>query len=273
MTTPALPSARGNGARMSWQWNAPDGTSARASAIPSADRSMPTTRCPAAASVALSRPPPHPNSRIGAPPAFWPISASQRSSQGSLVAGNVARARRAGAELFRRHAAGIGERLLHGGDVGTEDALAVRHRPLLRRYDGVERALEARHHVARKQLVRAQDLLARRPLVGAEQHAAEPAVGEAEQPLDALGDGVGRADQGRALLHALAQRIVGAARRAAERVLEVGDGLMALTLVDLSQCFLVVVGDVAVHHDPPFAAIDDLAVLGRGLLVDAPLLA
>src|SRR5438445_249984 len=49
-------------------------------------------------------------------------------------------------------------------------------------------ALEARHHVAREQLVRVKRLLAVRPVVGAEEHAAEAAVAERPQLLDALDD-------------------------------------------------------------------------------------
>ena len=52
--------------------------------------------------------------------------------------------------------------------------------------DGGDRALEARHHVAREQLVALQRLLAVGPFMGAEQEAAEAAAGQLEQPLDAL---------------------------------------------------------------------------------------
>ena len=100
----------------------------------------------------------------------------------------------------------------------------------------------------------------------------KPPLRVAEQPLDALGHGVGRADQGRAHLHALAQRIVGAAGRAAERVLEIGHGLAALAGMDLAQRLLVVLGDVHVDHEAPLRAVGLVAVLGRRLLVDLPLL-
>src|SRR5205807_9990504 len=110
--------------------------------------------------------------------------------------------------------------------------------------DGVERALEARHDVARKQLVGAQRALAIGPLMGTEQHAAETAVGIAEQALDALGYRLGRADQGGALLDALAQRVVGAAGWTTERVLEIGHRLAALAGMNLAQRLLVVVRHV-----------------------------
>ena len=128
-----------------------------------------------------------------------------------------------------------------------------------------------RHHVAREQLVAAQRLLAIGPFMRAEQDAAEAALAVFQQPADALDHRLRRADQRRAHLHAVAQRIVGAARRTAERVLEIGLRLDPLALLHLAQRLLVVLGDVRVDHDAPVLAVHGLAVLRRGVLGDLPL--
>src|SRR5262245_52858100 len=114
----------------------------------------------------------------------------------------VASAGRALLELGRYRASGVDERAANRLDVRRADGLAVVARPLVRAAGGLERALEARHDVAREQLVGAQGLLARRPLVCAEEQAAEAAAALPLQMLDALHDRLDRADQGRAHLHA-----------------------------------------------------------------------
>src|SRR2546422_6230756 len=95
----------------------------------------------------------------------------------------------------------------HGLHVGAEDRLAVRLRPLVRRLDGSEGALEARHDVPGEELVAPQRLLAVGPLVGAKEEAAEAALAELLEPLDAANNGLGRADQRGAHAHALAQGV------------------------------------------------------------------
>src|SRR4051812_2992933 len=77
--------------------------------------------------------------------------------------------------LLRRRAAGIGERFLQRRDVRAEDRLAVFFAPLVRAHERVERTLEARHHIAREQLIAAPGRLAAGPVVGTEQEAAEAA--------------------------------------------------------------------------------------------------
>src|SRR5207245_2082822 len=67
-------------------------------------------------------------------------------------------------------------------------------RPLVGSSGRLDRALEARHDVAREELVGPQGLLPRRPLVSAEEQAAEAAAALALQVLDALHDGVDRAE-------------------------------------------------------------------------------
>src|SRR2546426_8862492 len=99
-------------------------------------------------------------------------------------------------------AAGIGIRAANGLDVRAEDRLAVAARPLVRAAWTVGGALEARHHVAREQLVAVQRLLAVRPVVGAEEHAAE----ERPQLLDALDD---RLQRRRAVASAAAPALAG----------------------------------------------------------------
>src|SRR5262249_30542416 len=133
---------------------------------------------------------------------------------------------------------------------------------------GGERALEARHHVAREQLVAPERLLARGPLVRAEEQPAETALRILDEPLDALDGRLGGADQGRAHLHALAQRIVGAA----PRLREVGPALAPPARGALAPRGPVGVGAVPVPAEPPLAAVHRLAVLRRGLLADPPLL-
>ena len=81
-----------------------------------------------------------------------------------------------------------------------------------------------------------------------------------------------RADEGRAHLHAFGERIIGASGRTPERLLEVGDGLVALGALDLAQRFLVVLGHVDVDDQAPLLAVHALAVLGRRLLADLPLI-
>ena len=108
--------------------------------------------------------------------------------------------------------------------------------------------------------------------MGAEQDPAEAAPAQLLEPPDAADHGLGRADQGRAHLHALAQGIVGPTRRAAERLLEVGDGLVPLGALHLAQGLLVLVRDVDVHHEAPVLPVHPLAVPGGGLLRDLPLI-
>src|SRR5262245_25155820 len=88
-----------------------------------------------------------------------------------LVARHISRTHGAGAELVGDLAADVGEGLLHRGHGRAEDGLAVLACPAVRAHDGVERALEARHDVAREELIRAHGLLTGRPFVGAEQDA------------------------------------------------------------------------------------------------------
>src|SRR5947207_909999 len=184
---------------------------------------------------------------------------------------DVARARRPLAILRGRLAAGVRVGLPDRLHVGTEDGLAVAARPLVRVARTVGGALEARHHVAREQLVRVQRLLAVGPVMGAEEQAAEAAVAQFPQLLDALDDRLHGADERRAHLHALGQRVVGAAGRPAERLLEVRDRLVALGALDLAHRFLVVLGHMDVDDELPVLAVHRLAVLGRGLLADLPL--
>ena len=90
--------------------------------------------------------------------------------------------------------------------------------------------------------------------------------------LDGLDHRLDAADERRAHLHAFGERIIGAAGRAAERLLEVGDGLVALGALDLAERFLVVLGHVDVDDQAPLLAVHALAVLGRRLLADLPLI-
>src|SRR5438105_4006908 len=158
----------------------------------------------------------------------------RRPPPGSLRSGrgrrafDVARARRPLQEVRRDLAAGISVRAADRLHVGTEDRLAVAARPLVRVARTVGGTLEAWHHVAGEQLVRVERLLAVGPVVGAEEQAAEAAVAQLPQLLDALDDRLHRADERRAHLHALGQRVVGAAGRPAERLLEIRDRLVAL---------------------------------------------
>jgi hypothetical protein len=126
-------------------------------------------------------------------------------------------------EILGDGGAEVGGGAADGVGGGAEDLLAVFLRPFLRSHRGVERLLEHRHDVAGEQFVAAHGLLAGGPFVGAEQDAAEAALAVAEQALDALGDGLGGADEGGAHFDAVAQ--VGAAGGTAERVLETGGGL------------------------------------------------
>ena len=107
--------------------------------------------------------------------------------------------------------------------LGPKMVLPILLAPLVRAHQRVKRALEARHHVASEQFVAAPGLLAVRPVVRAEQEAAEAAVAVFEQPLDALDDGLRGADQRTAILLRRRQRIVVAAGRAAERIVEIID--------------------------------------------------
>src|SRR5256886_15289713 len=168
-------------------------------------------------------------------------------------------------------AAGVEVGAAHGLHVGAEDRLPVRARPLVRSTDGVERALEAWHDVAGEELVAPQSPLAVGPLVGAEEQAAEAALAVPQEPLGPADHGLGRADERGAHAHAVAQRIVRAAGRPTERLLEVGDGLVPLGALHLAQGPLVVFGDVDVDHDAPVLPVHALAVRGGGLLRDLPL--
>src|SRR2546425_3646818 len=160
----------------------------------------------------------------------------------------------------------------HGLHVGAEDRLAVRPRPLVRRLDGREGALEARHDVPGEELVAPQRLLAVGPLVGPKEEAAEAALAELLEPLDAANNGLGRADQRGAHAHALAQGVVGTAGWAAEGLLEVGDGLVPFGALDFAERPLVILCDVDVDHDAPVLSVHALAVPPGGLLGDLPLL-
>src|SRR2546422_740297 len=160
----------------------------------------------------------------------------------------------------------------HGLHVGAEDRLAVRPRPVVRRLDGREGALEARHDVPGEKLVAPQRLLAVGPLVGAKEEAAEAALAELLEPLDAANNGLGRADQRGAHAHALAQGVVGTAGWAAEGLLEVGDGLVPFGALDFAERPLVILCDVDVDHDAPVLSVHALAVPPGGLLGDLPLL-
>src|SRR5262249_18326484 len=117
------------------------------------------------------------------------------SSAAGHAGAEVARARRAGHHFLRHLTArvlvGLADRL----DVRPEDGLAVPAAPLVGVDSGGERALKARHHVAGEQLVAPERFLARRPLVRAEQHAAEAAARELDELLDAADDQIGRADE------------------------------------------------------------------------------
>src|SRR5262249_44178215 len=132
--------------------------------------------------------------------------------------------------------------------VRAEDRPAVLPAPLVRVGDGRERSLKARHHVAREQLVAPERLLARGPFVRTEQDAAEATPAQMDQTLDALDDGLGRADERCPLLHALAQWILMSSGWASESVLEVRDRLVALARVHLTERQLVVLRHVDVHH-------------------------
>ena len=138
--------------------------------------------------------------------------------------------------------------------------------------DGGDRALEARHHVAREQLVALQRLLARGPLVRPEEQAAEAAAGQLDQPLDALDGQLGRSDERRAHLHPFGERVVGPAGRPPQRLLEVGHGLVPLALVHLAHGELVILGQMHVDDEPPLVAVHRLAVHGRRVLADLPVL-
>src|SRR6266481_8999715 len=116
--------------------------------------------------------------------------------RGVVLDGHVAGARRARLEALGHFAARVDEGAAHGLDVGAEDALAVGARPVVGAPDRVDRALEARHDVAGEELVALEGLVARRPLVGAEEQAANAAVAQADQALDAFGHRVRRAHEG-----------------------------------------------------------------------------
>jgi len=110
-------------------------------------------------------------------------------------------------------------------------------------------------------------LLAGWPVVGrgrADRRSRRCSAPTASRSLD---DRLDRADERGAHLHALGQRVVGAARRPAERLLEVRDRLVALGALDLAHRFLVVLGHVDVTTSFQFLRSSS-CVLGRGLLAD-----
>src|SRR5260370_7833433 len=108
----------------------------------SGERSMATARWPAPASTSVWRPPPQPISSTDRPPTRSPISGSQRSGHGSLVARDIPRAHGARAELVRHLAADIGEGFLHGGNRRPDDVLAIAARPFVRAHHRVHRPLQ-----------------------------------------------------------------------------------------------------------------------------------
>src|SRR2546427_3101069 len=183
----------------------------------------------------------------------------------------VAGAGRALPEVLGHGASGVHERAADGFHVRAEDRLAILARPLVRASWSFARSLEARHDVAREQLVALQRLLAVRPFVGAEEHAAEAAIAQPPQVLDAAHHGLHGADERRAHLHALGQRVVRAAGRAAECFLEIRDGLVPLGALDLTQRFFIVLGHVDVDDELPVLPVHRLAVPSRRLLTDLPL--
>src|SRR5215468_7506029 len=150
---------------------------------------------------------------------------------------HVGGARSARREILGHRLSRIRESLADRRHVGAEDGLALGTAPQVGARHGVEGALEARHHVAREELVALQSVLAARPLVGAEEDSAEAALREVDEALDALDHGLG-----------------------------------ALSRVYLAQGQLVVIGHVAVDDQAPLAAIHGGPVLGRRLLADAPVL-
>src|SRR5439155_13078828 len=121
---------------------------------------------------------------------------------------DIARPGRAPQERRRDLAPGVPVRPADRLHVRAEDRPAVLPAPFVRVDDGRQRSLEARHHVAREQLVAPERLLAAGPLVGAEQEPAEAALAQLHQPLDPLAHGVGGPDQRGPLTDAFAQRIV-----------------------------------------------------------------
>src|SRR5262249_22198432 len=169
-------------------------------------------------------------------------SASGAGSRLLDVAGaHVRGARGARGEILGHGPARVREGLADRRHVGPEDALALGAAPQVGAGDGVERALEARHHVARAELVALEGVLAVRPLVGTEEDSPEAALRELDETLDALDHGVGRAHQGRAGLDTIPDGIVRAAGRPAQCLLEVRHGLVALPRVYLTQGELVVI--------------------------------
>ena len=107
--------------------------------------------------------------------------------------------------------------------------------------------------------------------MGAEEHAAEAAIAQPPQVLDAAHHGLHRADERRAHLHALGQRVVRATGRAAKCFLEIRDGLVPLGALDLTQRFFIVLGHVDVDDELPVLPVHRLAVPRGGLLADLPL--
>jgi hypothetical protein len=96
--------------------------------------------------------------------------------------------------------AGIGLGAAHRFDIGAEHLLAVGADPLVQCGERRRRSLEMRHYMAGEQLVAPPGLLAG-CLSWARNMAAEPVLAQFNEPLDALGHGVGRADQGGAGVH------------------------------------------------------------------------
>ena len=101
-----------------------------------------------------------------------------------------------------------------------------------------------------------------------EQDAAEAALAVFQQAVNAADHRLRAADQGRAHLHAVDQRIVRPTRRASQRVLEIGDRLVTLALADLIERLLIVrlsaMGDV-IHTLPAAQALREafpLAMIG-----------
>src|SRR5215470_2488446 len=147
---------------------------------------------------------------------------------------HVGGARSARREILGHRLSRIRESLADRRHVGAEDGLALGTAPQVGARHGVEGALEARHHVAREELVALESVLTVRPLVGAEEDSAEAALRELDEALDALDHGVGRAHERGAGLDAVSDRIVRAAGRPAQRLLEVRHGLVALSRMYLA---------------------------------------
>src|SRR5262245_46416977 len=118
-----------------------------------------------------------------------------RSRRGAGRHVEVARARRALPELGRGLSPGPGVGLGDGFDVGAEDRAPVAARPLVGGARRVARALEAWNHVASEQLVAPEQLLTAGPLVGPEEQAAEAAVAQLPQLVDAAHDRLDRTDE------------------------------------------------------------------------------